>query len=709
VENAEQGGSWLPGHPAYLAWREGAAASLLWLEGKPGSGKSLLSKLIVRQLEEEENKQSAKRSESWYKSVEGGKEVWTFSNPRDESTITARFYYSFRGGHTQTSHELMLRSIVYQIWRRNSRLFPLLRHRYRQLKSGSGDADKGISLWDYSELKSALLSLHQISFDLRIFIVIDGIDESVGHHREDVLKFLPCLAVPDKKCVIKMLIASRPENDISSWMARSSHHIKLQDENQSDIKMIVDSRIDQMIEDHCCPPGDFSVIKDYIVKHSSGVFLWVTLVLKDLLQLVIEGGYSREELLGKVKALPEELGGKDGFYRIMIDSLVKKHRDCDRGRRVFAWVAFAERPLSFTELRDVLAVPITSGRTNLPLYSLENWRPHQLDRGIQSICGGLVEVSSTFPSSIRQHSQLSRSLQTRGQDDFKIVQLIHQTAREFLLDQHRFAEPYHLDATQGDLEITITCCRYIRIVFMAGIPQMEVDETCSQAGMLLEHLSGYELLPYALSNLGAHCDHLGSHGTKVHAEFENFVADIGKRGTSYASLLLEQWIEAQRWRAKPGTDARKAPRMFPRPLRSSIWDFLESGRDSRLLSVFLALRTDLLHMALLDDRFLLVDPLLRHGADPNSKVVGGQTSLHLAAGQGHTGLAEILLDYGADPNSKDAGGQAPLHLAARHGHFELARQLLRHRADPDSKDAGGQTPLHSALKNGHKLLENILI
>jgi hypothetical protein len=64
----------------------------------------------------------------------------------------------------------MLRSIVYQIWGKNSRLFPLLRDRYRGLKRTG-------SSWKYDDLKSALQLLHQIDFDLKVIIAVDGMDE----------------------------------------------------------------------------------------------------------------------------------------------------------------------------------------------------------------------------------------------------------------------------------------------------------------------------------------------------------------------------------------------------------------------------------------------------------------------------------------------------------------------------------------------------
>ncbi|KAL6890893.1 hypothetical protein GGI43DRAFT_415061, partial [Trichoderma evansii] len=144
-------------HKEYAQWSESSVPSALWLEGKPGSGKSTLAKLIVRNLESRENGSSSVQLNS----PQMGKNIWTFNNPGDKSTIVARFYYSFRGGNTETSHELMLRSIVYQIWSNNSRLYNFLKDRYRELHKSSSESER-TSFWSYEDLKTVLRSLLKI-------------------------------------------------------------------------------------------------------------------------------------------------------------------------------------------------------------------------------------------------------------------------------------------------------------------------------------------------------------------------------------------------------------------------------------------------------------------------------------------------------------------------------------------------------------------
>ncbi|PQK08956.1 hypothetical protein BB8028_0001g10270 [Beauveria bassiana] len=222
IEEAE-GGQWLSTHQDYSMWRNSARSDFLWLEGKPGNGKSTLTKRIGRNIREEHH------SSLFGSPREDVENACTFLG---KNTIVAVFHYSFRGGCTKTSHELMLRSLVYQIWRADPRLFSLLQGRYRQLKGDSRFVVAGKnSMWTYDDLKAALLSLHKIDFSIDIFVVVDGLDKSDNEMRDDVLKFLPALSAQSSKCIFKILVASRPETTINTVLMQS-RHIKLEEVNK---------------------------------------------------------------------------------------------------------------------------------------------------------------------------------------------------------------------------------------------------------------------------------------------------------------------------------------------------------------------------------------------------------------------------------------------------------------------------------------------
>uniref|UniRef100_A0A8H7KD73 Nephrocystin 3-like N-terminal domain-containing protein n=1 Tax=Bionectria ochroleuca TaxID=29856 RepID=A0A8H7KD73_BIOOC len=572
------GGSWLASNHAYLEWNRNESSDVLWIEGKPGSGKSTLSKLIVRKLKKEQ--MDASQNDVFRDGQRNTREDQGFGSPQDWNTIIAEFYYSFRGGITETSHELMLRSIVYQIWKQNRRLFPLLRDRYRQLKEMSDNEAEKMSLWSYDDLRTALQSLHQIDFPLKIVNVVDGMDESDNARRDDVLGFLPGLSTRTSHCTIKILIASRPETDIKLHLARA-RRIVLQEVNTEDIQKVVATGIEKLKRlstgyenNETLLPSErnrdrdsFSTIKDYIVDNSRGVFLWVSLILRDLEKPVREGRYTMTSLNKRVRKLPKDLGGLDGFYRAMVNSLIRR--------------------------QDV--------------------RDPRFDR---------------------------------------IVQLIHQTAREFLLERERVADPYDLDEVRGDTEIAATCSQYIRIAFLAETLQMEADTEFSQVDLLTSYLSELNLLEYSLTNFVAHLDHLGSKGEYVRTKFEAFIADLRGRPTSYPYLLLSRWVEALTW---------------PRDMHT--------------------------------------------GTNEEVAILCLQTALTQAAGAGRDQAVDILLALRADVNSCDKDRIYPLENAARLGRLSTVRRLLDRGADVDAKDPYGRhrTPLGWAAEMGHETIVQLLV
>jgi hypothetical protein len=73
---------------------------------------------------------------------------------------------------------------------------------------------------------------------------------------------------------------------------------------------VVDSWIEQMESRRGCPSSLFQDIRDYVIKESLGVFLWVTLVLRDMDKCLTKGGYSKSDLDKRVYHLPKSLAGK---------------------------------------------------------------------------------------------------------------------------------------------------------------------------------------------------------------------------------------------------------------------------------------------------------------------------------------------------------------------------------------------------------------
>ena len=134
-----------------------------------------------------------------------------------------------------------------------------------------------------------------------------------------------------------------------------------------------------------------------------------------------------------------------------------------------------------------------------------------------------------------------------------------------------------------------------------------------------------------------------------------------------------------------------------------------------------------------------VQALLEHGADINARNEYGEVPLHLAASpfidphhyqpndpysrrrkdmyHCHLAVVQLLLVHGADPNTRDNAGSTPLHhsscrkkmsSATLYGTVEGAQLLLKHGANIDAKDDEGRTPLQIALAHGRDEMAGFL-
>lgn len=128
-----------------------------------------------------------------------------------------------------------------------------------------------------------------------------------------------------------------------------------------------------------------------------------------------------------------------------------------------------------------------------------------------------------------------------------------------------------------------------------------------------------------------------------------------------------------------------------------------------------------LHRAVLEDRFNMITTLLKHGADPNARTVGGLTPLHLvskARSPDETFMViPALLKHGADPNSLNDAGLTPMLytiIERASQRWTLSLVVLLHLlddpdTDPNISDGDGKTALFHAVGIGIvNLVEAIL-
>ena len=229
--------NWIWSHPSYVAWKA-EKSSILWIQGKPGSGKSTLAKKVSQKLKETP--------------ITGVQQAQEMHNERKTQSVMADYFYSARGGALETSHKLMLKSLLYQILKQAPSLYSS-GSRLSLVFRAVRDRQPGHIEWTYSDLEKALYLLADSEYLLNneafvFYFLVDAVDESEdvaerGRQRSDILRILRKLATADGLGYeiknFKIILISRPANAIERQL-RGCHYIEVEKENRSDINKIID-------------------------------------------------------------------------------------------------------------------------------------------------------------------------------------------------------------------------------------------------------------------------------------------------------------------------------------------------------------------------------------------------------------------------------------------------------------------------------------
>ena len=85
------------------------------------------------------------------------------------------------------------------------------------------------------------------------------------------------------------------------------------------------------------------------------------------------------------------------------------------------------------------------------------------------------------------------------------------------------------------------------------------------------------------------------------------------------------------------------------------------------------------------------------------------TAMHYAAIYGQVSLLQLLLSHNAEVNSRDRTEATPLLCASQEGHLASVVTLLQAGADPLLPDIQGSLPIHFAAAYNHDEVVKILI
>ncbi|KAL8846978.1 MAG: hypothetical protein Q9221_007964 [Calogaya cf. arnoldii] len=232
----------------------------------------------------------------------------------DNKTLIANFYFWLSGSKLQRSLKGLLCSLSRQIMLEDSTIFDSISTEKRVLMKRS------IHDWSDEELQRLLTRLVNLSSS-PICMFLDGLDEfDQGDSMDNLIDLIETLSLHD---TVKLCVSSRPENQIAKRLAKYSH-IRLQDLTADDIHICIRDSL-QHARTRCSPSAVDDDRVDEIVRimyrKAEGVFLWVHYALSSVMKgmsnddsFTLQGGYLEDlkprtatELLSRCQRLSNRI------------------------------------------------------------------------------------------------------------------------------------------------------------------------------------------------------------------------------------------------------------------------------------------------------------------------------------------------------------------------------------------------------------------
>jgi hypothetical protein len=241
-----------------------------WISGKPGSGKSTLLKYIYMNCPE------------W---------VLPPDSDPERSQVYTGFFFHEQGSHFQKSFEGLLHSILHQILVSDDRLVLEIMPFYLRQK------EPGKRPWQLLDLIDAFFQLLvQDTVSVDIYLFLDAVDECEGPP-EAIADFIQAITTRTDRhaAEVKICFSSRPSNTFIDRFGKYQR-LKIHERTAQDIQKYLTTRLADnpsttvmlASEDPLVKLAVWNPISD-IIERVEGVFLWLGLVMDDLVRAHAEG------------------------------------------------------------------------------------------------------------------------------------------------------------------------------------------------------------------------------------------------------------------------------------------------------------------------------------------------------------------------------------------------------------------------------------
>ena len=706
----------------FQGWLSGSQQAgtpiFFWIQGKPGSGKSTLMKHALAEK----------------KTLE----FLALGDPGNWHLVP--FFFHDRGSSIQKSVTGLLQELLYRLIEENEKLLAfipsrlihrllkrnktatqvsMLPQRYGEKKGPDHvyQVSSSAEPWSTDDLEEALTAITgQDKSPLNVLFFIDALDEHEGNHR-DLIRIIRNSLVPKGASVVnvKFCLASRPDpvftNAFELCPGLLVHEYTRNDVQWYARQQIASSILLRNIDQDM---SELHKLIGEITQRANGVFIWVRIVIKELIERFIDGS-TISQLRDILSAVPEEL--KDLYQRSL--SRVKPEYALE-SYVMTQIVLCTANPQTLKSLLEATDIALKR--------KVEPMSRDTMERRLRSRCGGLLEETSTSNE----------------------IQLLHQTVKTFFTNRHHatsmFRHSSDFPAEDGSYYM-LKYCVYIA----TRLPSAELKGSSgtmeylfyyaaesstapnSEVGELLECLIQKPrccaFFPWEVPNAvddtrdglqnfflyGSWYDYLKPIGIEISPYSRHRYYDL--LSVTFHSGILS-YAQYKHPHDLPRTPPGRHPLLFS-ALHSSFCDFqrrtafldtpklvdwlLQKGADPNecctirgkertTFAFFLRERIDTLPPDAWPPLYEAIEILLRGGADANM-VVDVMGSIPTSAAEreladDYVEIARILLKYGADCNQINTSGYRPLYYAIWSTHRKPVELLLQHGADPSDLGNG---------------------
>ncbi|KAN0072061.1 hypothetical protein V8E54_009790 [Elaphomyces granulatus] len=529
------------------------------------------------------------------------------SATRKTPDMAFAYFFCDNKDENRKSAMSILRSFISQLLRQTG-LFQHVEDDFKQ---------KNDFLANFDALWRIITSILRDSRSGKVFLLIDALDECDEGSRKGLLRALKTLFKSSDiamKFKLKIVLTCRREDDIQAKLNQCSTFLAVdQGKANADLTRFISNKSKEISEEKSWPDNLQKYVQDVLVKKAGGTFLWASLVLEELEETRVH--LVRE----KVLEFPAELTS-------LYSKLLSQLRNPEDAQVVLRLIVSAVRPLTRRELAMAFCLERQGWKDTLP-------SDDKLDENIQifTVCEHLVYLD----------------------EDNNTVNLIHQSTKEFLLDEYFHIGPrkecernqYFISSEDANRLMFRNCWRYLTA--------KEVEQGCR---LIRRHEDGI-LCQKSVREIDQN----------IHETYY------------FLRYAFNEWL----------THAFTAATV----LVTGGFEF-----DKAVLEKAPTFRDIWLLQASAEGQAEVVRCLLERGAEVNSRNSYEETSLLLAVKNGHKDVVMELLACGnVNMNLKDHGRCTVLMAAVIHKHEEMVELLLwSKRADVKIQDILGATVLHYA-------------